>query len=52
VLYTGGVKSWSFISALKDLGIEVVAVGTKKSTIEDEARMKEILGPERRSSRT
>ncbi|OGW26009.1 MAG: hypothetical protein A2X59_07935, partial [Nitrospirae bacterium GWC2_42_7] len=35
VLYTGGVKSWSFISALVDLGIEIVAVGTKKSTFED-----------------
>jgi len=46
VLYTGGVKSWSFISALQDLGIEVVAVGTKKSTVEDEEKMKEILGPE------
>ncbi|MHB8844086.1 MAG: nitrogenase iron-molybdenum cofactor biosynthesis protein NifE [Nitrospirota bacterium] len=45
VLYTGGVKSWSFISALQDLGIEIVAVGTKKSTIEDENKMKEILGP-------
>ncbi len=45
VLYTGGVKSWSFISALRDLGIEIVAVGTKKSTIEDEEKMKEILGP-------
>ncbi len=44
VLYTGGVKSWSFISALVDLGIEVVAVGTKKSTFEDEEKMKEILG--------
>jgi nitrogenase molybdenum-cofactor synthesis protein NifE len=44
-LYTGGVKSWSFISALQDLGIEVVAVGTKKSTIEDEEKMKQILGP-------
>jgi nitrogenase molybdenum-cofactor synthesis protein NifE len=46
VLYTGGVKSWSFISALQDLGIEVVAVGTKKSTIEDEEKMKAILGPD------
>jgi nitrogenase molybdenum-cofactor synthesis protein NifE len=46
VLYTGGVKSWSFISALCDLGIEVVAVGTKKSTIEDEEKMKAILGPD------
>jgi len=44
VLYTGGVKSWSFISALMDLGIEIVAVGTKKSTVEDEEKMKEILG--------
>jgi nitrogenase molybdenum-cofactor synthesis protein NifE len=46
VLYTGGVKSWSFISALRDLGIEIVAIGTKKSTIEDEERMKAILGPD------
>ncbi len=44
VLYTGGVKSWSFISALMDLGIEVVAVGTKKSTVEDEEKMRELLG--------
>ncbi|MEC4686155.1 MAG: nitrogenase iron-molybdenum cofactor biosynthesis protein NifE [Nitrospirota bacterium] len=44
VLYTGGVKSWSFISALQDLGIEIVAVGTKKSTVEDEEKMKAILG--------
>jgi nitrogenase molybdenum-cofactor synthesis protein NifE len=46
VLYTGGVKSWSFISALNDLGIEVVAVGTKKSTFEDEQKMTAILGPD------
>lgn len=44
VLYTGGVKSWSFISALLDLGIEIVAAGTKKSTFEDEEKMKMILG--------
>ena len=44
VLYTGGVKSWSFISTLLDLGIEVAAVGTKKSTFHDEEKMKEILG--------
>ncbi len=46
VLYTGGVKSWSFISALRDLNIEVVAIGTKKSTAEDEEKMKAILGPD------
>ena len=44
MLYSGGVKSWSFISALLDLGIEVAAVGTKKSTVEDEEKMKRILG--------
>ncbi len=44
VLYTGGVKSWSFIATLLDLGIEVVAIGTKKSTFHDEEKMKEILG--------
>ncbi|MFA5354290.1 MAG: nitrogenase iron-molybdenum cofactor biosynthesis protein NifE [Thermodesulfovibrionales bacterium] len=44
VLYSGGVKSWSFISALMDLGIEIVAVGTKKSSIEDEEKMRAILG--------
>ncbi len=44
VLYTGGVKSWSFISALMDLGIGIVAVGTKKSTVEDEEKMISLLG--------
>lgn len=44
VLYTGGVKSWSVISAAKDLGMEVVATSTKKSTEEDKARIKELLG--------
>jgi nitrogenase molybdenum-cofactor synthesis protein NifE len=44
VLYTGGVKSWSIISAAKDLGMEVCATSTKKSTEEDKARIKELLG--------
>ncbi len=43
VLYTGGVKSWSMVSALKDLGIQVVGVGTKKSTYEDEEKIKELV---------
>jgi nitrogenase molybdenum-cofactor synthesis protein NifE len=46
VLYTGGVKSWSFISALRDLGIEIAAIGTRKSTYEDEEKMRAILGPD------
>jgi nitrogenase molybdenum-cofactor synthesis protein NifE len=44
VLYTGGVKSWSIISAAKDLGMEVMATSTKKSTEEDKAKIKELLG--------
>ncbi|MDP2795134.1 MAG: nitrogenase iron-molybdenum cofactor biosynthesis protein NifE [Sulfurisoma sp.] len=46
LLYTGGVKSWSVVSALQDLGMEVVATGTKKSTEEDKARIREIMGPD------
>jgi len=44
LLYTGGVKSWSIISALQDLGMIVVATGTKKSTEEDKARIRELMG--------
>lgn len=44
VLYSGGVKSWSMASALGDLGIEVVAVGTKKSSVEDEEKVRGVLG--------
>ncbi len=44
LLYTGGVKSWSVVSALQDLGMTVVATGTKKSTEEDKARIREIMG--------
>lgn len=46
LLYTGGVKSWSIVSALQDLGMEVVATGTKKSTEEDKARIRELMGPD------
>ena len=46
LLYTGGVKSWSIVSALQDLGMEAVATGTKKSTEEDKARIRELMGPE------
>ncbi|MCM8611865.1 nitrogenase iron-molybdenum cofactor biosynthesis protein NifE [Accumulibacter sp.] len=44
LLYTGGVKSWSVVSALQELGMTVVATGTKKSTEEDKARIREIMG--------
>ena len=48
LLYTGGVKSWSIVSALQDLGMTVVATGTKKSTEEDKARILELMGPNAR----
>jgi nitrogenase molybdenum-cofactor synthesis protein NifE len=44
LLYTGGVKSWSVISALQDLGMHVAATGTSKSTEEDKARIRELMG--------
>ncbi|MDP2903005.1 MAG: nitrogenase iron-molybdenum cofactor biosynthesis protein NifE [Methylovulum sp.] len=44
LLFTGGVKSWSVISALQDLGMVVVATGTNKSTEEDKARIRELMG--------
>jgi nitrogenase molybdenum-cofactor synthesis protein NifE len=44
LLYTGGVKSWSIVAALQDLGMRVVATGTKKSTEEDKARIRELMG--------
>lgn len=46
LLYTGGVKSWSIVSALQDLGMNVVATGTKKSTAEDKARIRDLMGEE------
>ncbi len=45
LLYTGGVKSWSVLSALQDdLGMKVVVTGVKKSTPEDKERIKMITG--------
>ncbi len=44
LLYTGGVKSWSVVSALQDLGMTVVATGTRKSTAEDKARIRQLMG--------
>ncbi|MNW33637.1 Nitrogenase molybdenum-iron protein alpha chain [compost metagenome] len=44
VLYTGGVKSWSVITALQELGMKVVGVGTNKSTVEDVSRIAARIG--------
>jgi nitrogenase molybdenum-cofactor synthesis protein NifE len=48
LLYTGGVKSWSIVSALQDLGMTVVATGTKKSTEEDKERIRALMGADAR----
>lgn len=44
LLYTGGHKSWSVVSALQELGMEVVGTSVRKATEEDKERVKEIMG--------
>jgi nitrogenase molybdenum-cofactor synthesis protein NifE len=44
LLITGGVKSWSLVSALQEIGMTVVGTSVKKSTAEDKERIKEIMG--------
>ena len=46
LVFTGGYKSWSVVSAMQDLGMVVVATGTEKSTEEDKARIRDLMGPE------
>jgi nitrogenase molybdenum-cofactor synthesis protein NifE len=46
LLFTGGVKSWSVVSALQEAGLEIVGTSVKKSTEEDKARIKELMGEE------
>ncbi len=43
LLYTGGVKSWSVVSALQEVGMIVVATSVRKSTSEDKERVKAIM---------
>ncbi|SIO30942.1 nitrogenase molybdenum-cofactor synthesis protein NifE [Rhodovulum sp. ES.010] len=46
LLYTGGHKSWSVVSALQELGIEVVGTSVRKATEADKARVARIMGTE------
>ncbi|MEX5729933.1 nitrogenase molybdenum-cofactor synthesis protein NifE [Rhodovulum iodosum] len=46
LLYTGGHKSWSVVSALQELGMEVVGTSVRKATENDKARVAEIMGTE------
>ena len=43
VLFTGGVKTWSMVSALRELGVEILAAGTQNSTLDDFHRMKALM---------
>ncbi|BBE71956.1 nitrogenase iron-molybdenum cofactor biosynthesis protein NifE [Oharaeibacter diazotrophicus] len=43
LLYTGGVKSWSVVSALMEMGMEIVGTSVRKSTPEDKARIKQLM---------
>ena len=47
LLNTGGVKSWSVVAALMEIGIEIVGTSTKKSTDEDKERIKALLKDEK-----
>jgi nitrogenase molybdenum-cofactor synthesis protein NifE len=44
LLYTGGVKSWSVIQALQEVGMEVVGSSVRKATEADKAKALERLG--------
>jgi nitrogenase molybdenum-cofactor synthesis protein NifE len=39
-IYSGGVKSWSFVYLLEELGLEVIGTSTRKSTDEDIEHLK------------
>ncbi len=43
VLFTGGVKTWSMVNSLAELGVEILAAGTQNSTLEDFYRMKGLM---------
>lgn len=43
VLFTGGVKTWSMVNALRELGVEILAAGTQNSTLDDFYRMKGLM---------
>ena len=44
LLITGGVKSWSVVSALQESGMEIVGTSVKKSTDEDKEKIKDLMG--------
>ncbi|MEM9763869.1 MAG: nitrogenase iron-molybdenum cofactor biosynthesis protein NifE [Pseudomonadota bacterium] len=47
LLYTGGHKSWSVVSALQELGMEVIGTSVRKATEDDKDRVVEIMGDDK-----
>ena len=46
LLYTGGVKSWSVVAALQEIGMTVTGTSVRKSTEDDIARARALIGEE------
>ena len=44
LLYTGGVKSWSVVSALQEIGMTVTGTSVRKSTEDDKRRIRDLMG--------
>lgn len=44
LVFSGGFKSWSTVSALQELGMHVVATGIEKSTEGDKNRIVDLIG--------
>lgn len=43
LLFTGGVKSWSVVAALQEVGLVITGTSVKKSTPTDKDRIKELM---------
>ena len=44
LLYTGGVKSWSIVAALQEIGMEISSTSVRKSTDGDKDRIRALMG--------
>jgi len=44
LLFTGGVKSWSIVSALTEVGMDIVGTSMRKTTQDDRAKVQAIMG--------
>jgi nitrogenase molybdenum-cofactor synthesis protein NifE len=44
LLYTGGVKPWSIVSALQEIGMEIVRTSVGKSNDNDKDKIKALMG--------